>query len=72
LSTAFDKQVQLQMGRADVRAWIDDVLPLLTGEEDPLGVDTFATHHLAPSDAPDACETFQKKSDGAIKILFRP
>jgi len=72
LMTMFDKQVQLRMGQANVRAWVDDILPLLTGDDDPLGVDTFATHHLPLSDAPDAYETFQKKSDSAIKILFHP
>jgi threonine dehydrogenase-like Zn-dependent dehydrogenase len=55
-----------------VRAWVDDLLPLLVGDDDPLGVDTFATHHLPLEQAPDAYETFQKKSDGAIKIVFRP
>ena len=72
LMTMFDKQVQLRMGQANVRRWVDDILPLLTGEGDPLGVDTFATHHLPLSSAPDAYDTFQKKSDGAIKILFHP
>ena len=42
----FDKQVTLRMGQANVRRWTDDILPLLTGDDDPLGVDTFATHHV--------------------------
>jgi len=40
--TIFDKQVQLRMGRANVRGWVDDLLPLLT-EGDPLGTESFAT-----------------------------
>ena len=32
----------------------------------------FATHHLPLDEAPDAYETFQKKEDGAIKIVFSP
>jgi threonine dehydrogenase-like Zn-dependent dehydrogenase len=67
----FDKQVQIRMGQANVKRWVDDILPLLT-DDDPLGVDTFATHHLPLEDAPDAYETFQKKEDGAIKVVFRP
>ncbi|HLH45524.1 MAG TPA: hypothetical protein VKV25_00110, partial [Acidimicrobiales bacterium] len=67
----FDKQVQLRMGQANVRRWVDDLLPLLT-DEDPLGVDGFATHHLPLEDAPDAYRMFQQKSDGAVKILLQP
>ncbi|MDX6374945.1 MAG: hypothetical protein QOD98_3933 [Nocardioidaceae bacterium] len=68
----FDKQVQVRMGQANVRAWTDDILALLNKDEDVLGVESFATHHLSLDEAPDAYETFQKKQDGAIKIVFRP
>jgi threonine dehydrogenase-like Zn-dependent dehydrogenase len=68
----FDKQIQLRMGQANVRRWSDEILALLNQDEDVLGVEGFATHHLALDEAPDAYETFQKKEDGAIKIVFRP
>jgi threonine dehydrogenase-like Zn-dependent dehydrogenase len=68
----FDKQVQLRMGQANVRRWIDDILPLLGGDDDPLGVDSFATHHLPLDEAPLAYEIFQKKQDNAFKILLKP
>jgi threonine dehydrogenase-like Zn-dependent dehydrogenase len=68
----FDKQVQLRMGQANVRRWVDDILPLLGEDADPLGVDSFATHHLPLDDAPRAYEIFQKKQDGAFKILLQP
>jgi threonine dehydrogenase-like Zn-dependent dehydrogenase len=68
----FDKQVQVRMGQANVRAWTDDILALLNKDEDVLGVEAFATHHLSLDEAPDAYETFQKKRDGAVKIVFRP
>lgn len=71
LLTMFDKQIQLRMGQANVRRWTDDILPLLT-DDDPLGVDGFATHHVPLDEAPDAYQMFQKKEDGAIKVLFRP
>jgi threonine dehydrogenase-like Zn-dependent dehydrogenase len=67
----FDKQITLRMGQANVKHWIDDLLPLL-GDEDPLGVDTYATHHLPLEQAPEAYEMFQKKSDGAFKIVLQP
>jgi len=58
-------------GQANVRRWVDDLLPLLT-DEDPLDVEGLATHHLPLADAPDAYATFQKKGDGAIKMVFNP
>jgi len=69
--TLFDKQIQLRMGQANVKRWVPEILPLLT-DADPLGVDGFATHHLPLEDAPKAYETFQKKQDGAVKIVLRP
>ena len=71
LVTMFDKQIQLRMGQANVLRWIDDIMPLLV-DEDPLGVDTFATHHLPLAEAPHAYEIFQKKEDGAVKIVLHP
>ncbi|HLL68663.1 MAG TPA: zinc-dependent alcohol dehydrogenase [Micromonosporaceae bacterium] len=69
--TMFDKQIQLRMGQANVWRWVNDILPLLT-DADPLGVDGFATHHVPLDEAPDAYEMFQKKQDGAVKILLKP
>jgi S-(hydroxymethyl)glutathione dehydrogenase/alcohol dehydrogenase len=69
--TLFDKQVQLRMGQANVKKWVGDILPLL-GDDDPLGVDDFATHVLPLAEAPHAYDIFQKKQDGAVKIILRP
>ena len=71
MMTLFDKQVQLRMGQANVRRWVDEILPLL-GDDDPLGVEDFATHRLPLSQAPEAYEMFQKKRDGAVKVLLKP
>ncbi len=68
----FDKGIQLRMGQAHVKRWIDEIMPLLEGDEDPLGVEEFATHKLPLEDAPRAYETFQKKQDGAFKVIFQP
>jgi threonine dehydrogenase-like Zn-dependent dehydrogenase len=68
----FDKQLTLKMGQANVRRWVDDILPLLEGDDDPLGVDNFATHHVPLTEAPEAYEMFQKKEDGAFKVVFKP
>lgn len=67
----FDKQLQIRMGQANVKRWVDDIMPLLS-DGDPLGVDTFATHRLPLAEAPRAYEMFQKKQDGAVKVLLEP
>lgn len=67
----FDKQIQLRMGQANVQRWVPQIMPLLT-DDDPLGVDTFATHRLPLSEAPQAYKKFQKKQDGVIKVVFKP
>jgi threonine dehydrogenase-like Zn-dependent dehydrogenase len=68
----FDKQLTFRMGQANVRRWVDDLLPLVTGDADPLGTETFATHRLPLEEAPHAYDIFQKKEDGAFKIVFQP
>jgi len=72
MMTLFDKQIQLRMGQANVKSWIDDLMPLVTADDDPLGVEDLATHKLPLDQAPHAYEIFQKKQDGAIKILLQP
>ena len=72
LGDLFDKQVQVRMGQANVRAWTDDILPLVSGDDDPLGTEDFATHHLPLEQAPEAYAMFQEKRDGAIKVVFQP
>ncbi len=72
LLTMFDKQIRLRMGQCNVKRWVDDIMPLLSEDIDPLGVDGFATHRVPLSEAPEAYEMFQKKQDGAIKVVFSP
>jgi threonine dehydrogenase-like Zn-dependent dehydrogenase len=72
LLTLFDKQIQLRMGQANVKRWVEDIMPLLADDADPLGVEQFATHRLPLSEAPSAYQTFQKKEDDMIKVVFKP
>nr|WP_281374815.1 zinc-binding dehydrogenase [Nocardioides soli] len=67
----FDKQVQLRMGQANVRAWTDRILGTLTEDDDRLGVETFATHRLPLDRAPDAYARFRAKEDGMVKVVFQ-
>ncbi|MEU6577904.1 zinc-dependent alcohol dehydrogenase [Streptomyces sp. NPDC046805] len=71
LLTLFDKQIQLRMGQANVRRWVDAILPLLT-DEDPLDVESFATHTMPLERGPEAYEMFQAKRDGMIKTVLKP
>jgi threonine dehydrogenase-like Zn-dependent dehydrogenase len=68
----FDKGVVITQGQAHVKRWVDDIMPLLTKDGDPLGVDDFATHKLPLDQAPYGYEIFQKKQDGAIKVVLEP
>ncbi len=68
----FDKQLTLKMGQANVWRWVDQLLPLVQDDADPLGVADLTTHRLPLSDAPAAYEMFQKKQDGAIKVVLQP
>jgi threonine dehydrogenase-like Zn-dependent dehydrogenase len=67
----FDKQIQIRMGQANVRAWTGELLEVLENG-DPWGVETFATHHLPLTEAPNAYAEFQKKQDGVVKVVFQP
>jgi threonine dehydrogenase-like Zn-dependent dehydrogenase len=71
MMTIFDKQIQLRMGQANVKRWVDDIMPLLM-DGDPLGVDGFHTHRMPLDEAPEAYDMFQKKRDGAVKVLLQP
>lgn len=67
----FDKQLQVRMGQANVRAWTDELLAILQ-DSDPWDVESFATHHVPLDEAPDAYEHFQKKEEGMVKVVFQP
>jgi threonine dehydrogenase-like Zn-dependent dehydrogenase len=68
----FDKGITMRMGQAHVKRWSDDILPLLTGDDDPLGVDDLVTHRIPLEEAPHGYEIFKKKEDGCIKVVLKP
>ncbi len=68
----FDKQVKLRMGQANVKRWVEDIMPLLEGSADPLGVEEFASHHVPLEEAPQAYADFQAKEDDTFKVVFTP
>jgi len=68
----FDKGITLRMGQAHVKRWIDDLLPLVSDDSDPLDVEHLATHRLPLDQAPAAYAMFQKKEDGVVKVVLKP
>jgi threonine dehydrogenase-like Zn-dependent dehydrogenase len=68
----FDKQLTIRMGQANVRRWVDDLMPLVNDDADPLGVLDLATHRVPLAEAPQAYVDFQKKEHGTIKVVFEP
>jgi len=68
----FDRGLTMRMGQCHVKRWIDDILPLLTDDSDPLGTEDLATHVLPLEQAPHGYDMFQKKADGCIKVVLTP
>jgi len=68
----FDRGIQLRMGQCHVKRWIDDILPLVLDDADPLGTEDLATHVLPLADAAHGYDIFQKKEDGCVKVLLTP
>jgi threonine dehydrogenase-like Zn-dependent dehydrogenase len=68
----FDRGIQLRMGQAHVKRWIDDLMPMVADGSDPLGVRSFATHRLSLEEAPHGYEIFRDKADGCIKVILQP
>ena len=68
----FDRGLQMRAGQCHVKRWIDDILPLVLDDADPLGTGDLATHLLPLEDAPHGYEIFQAKKDACIKVLLHP
>jgi hypothetical protein len=72
LMEMFDCGVQLRMGQAHGRRWIDDLLPIVSDSSDALGVREFATHHLPQEDAPRGYDIFRDEADVCVKVVSSP
>jgi threonine dehydrogenase-like Zn-dependent dehydrogenase len=68
----FDRGLTLRMGQCHVKRWIDDILPLVIDDSDPLGTEDLATHVLPLDEAPHGYDIFQKKADECIKVVLNP
>jgi threonine dehydrogenase-like Zn-dependent dehydrogenase len=68
----FDKGITIRMGQAHVHRWVDEIMPALTGDGDPLGVEDLTTHRLPLDEAPRGYEMFKNKDDGCVKVVLKP
>jgi threonine dehydrogenase-like Zn-dependent dehydrogenase len=68
----FDRGITMRMGQCHVKRWIDDIVPVVLDEADPLGTLDMTTHHLPLAQAPHGYEIFQKKQDDCIKVVLHP
>ncbi len=68
----FDKGITLRMGQAHVKRWIDDIMPAVAGESDPLGTEDLTTHRMPLAEAPHGYELFKQKKDNCIKVVLKP
>ena len=68
----FDRGITMRMGQCHVKRWVDDILPAVLDDADPLGTLDMTTHHLPLEQAPHGYEIFQKKEDHCIKVVLNP
>lgn len=68
----FDKGISMRLGQCHVKRWIDEIMPYLLDDADPLGTEDMASHYLPLADAPRGYEIFQKKGEGCTKVILEP
>jgi len=68
----FDRGITMRMGQCHVKRWIDEIMPAIEDDEDPLGTLDMTTHHMPLEQAPKGYEIFQKKQDSCIKVVLQP
>ena len=68
----FDKGLTVRMGQCHVRRWSDDLLDLVSGSDDVLGLEGLATHHAPLEEPPELYRTFQEKRDDCLKVVLKP
>ena len=68
----FDRGIQMRMGQCHVRRWTDEIISVLEQDDDVLGVETLASHHLPLDEAPHGYDVFQRKAEGCVKVVLQP
>lgn len=70
--TLFDKQISIRMGQANVHRWAETLLPIVSDPADPLDVLSLASHRIPLERAPHGYDIFQRKAEGAVKVILDP
>ena len=68
----FDRGIQLRMGQAHVKRWIDDILPLVSDDVRPARRPRPHDAPGAAEEAPHMYEVFQQKQDDCVKVVLKP
>jgi threonine dehydrogenase-like Zn-dependent dehydrogenase len=68
----FDRGITMRMGQCHVKRWIEEILPVVMADGDRLQLESFASHRLPLTEAPEAYEMFQKKQDRCFKVVLKP
>lgn len=63
----FDKGLTLRMGQCNVKRWIDDIVPVVMADGDPLGLESLATHHISLDEAPTPMRCSTPRQTGASR-----
>ena len=54
------------------KRWVEEIMPFLTGDGDPWGVEGFHTHQLPLEEGRRGYEIFRRKEDSTVKVLLKP
>lgn len=68
----FDRQLTLRMGQCNVQSWTDELLDIVSQEEDVLGLEDLATHRVGLDQAAEMYQTFRNKDDNCLKVVMTP
>ncbi|MDO5494970.1 MAG: zinc-dependent alcohol dehydrogenase [bacterium] len=72
LMEIFDKGITMRFGQCHVRRWTDELLEIVSRDEDVFGLESLATHHVPLEQAPEMYELFATKEDGCQKVVLHP
>ena len=72
--TMFDKQLQFRMGQANVKRWVEDIMPLLTRRRGSAGHRGVSRPTRLPlEEAPGGVRArSRRRTDGTVKVVFKP
>ena len=67
----FDKQIQIRMGQANVKSWIDTIMPLVTDDADPLGTEDWPRTESRSTTLPRRTSSFRRRKTARSRSCSR-